>query len=149
MIESPVANDSITNKQATGKSSIYHTCRSVLNALTCVEGFEVYFNTQDNSSTVPHATDPLTKLWQICLQGSSLCYLYNALKPEQPIMTVNKNNSAANKPKACVYHFIIACRDQLHFAEDTLFTVTELFQNDTNGFVKVIKKKILNIYIYI
>ncbi|GAA5810275.1 hypothetical protein MFLAVUS_003695 [Mucor flavus] len=140
MIESPVANDSITNKQATGKSSIYHTCRSVLNALSCVEGFEIYFNSQlqDNSLTLPHANDPLTELWHICLQGSSLCYLYNTLRPDQPIMTANKNNSAANKSKACVYHFIIACRDQLHFAEDTLFTVTELFQNDTNGFVKVV-----------
>ncbi|MBM6387621.1 MAG: hypothetical protein JSY10_27180 [Paenibacillus sp.] len=141
-----IANDSITNKQATGKSSIYHTCRSVLNALSCVEGFEIYFNSQqqDNSLTLPHANDPLTELWHICLQGSSLCYLYNTLKPEQPIMTANKNNSAANKSKACVYHFIIACRDQLHFAEDTLFTVTELFQNDTNGFVKV-----MYIYIYL
>lgn len=148
MIESPVANDSITNKQATGKSSIYHTCRSVLNALSCVEGFEIYFNEQlqDNTLTLPHANDPLTELWHICLQGSSLCYLYNTLRPDQPIMTENKNNSAANKSKACVYHFIIACRDQLHFAEDTLFTVTELFQNDTNGFVKVTYK---GVFVYL
>lgn len=140
MIESPIATDSITNKQATGKASIYHTCRSVLNALTFVEGFDIYFsnNNQDNSLTLPYSNDPLTKLWHICRQGSSLCFLYNTLKPEQPIMTANKNNSAANKSKACVYHFIIACRDQLLFAEDTLFTVTELYQNDTNGFVKVI-----------
>ncbi|KAI7894005.1 uncharacterized protein EV154DRAFT_499888 [Mucor mucedo] len=150
MIESPIANDSITNKQATGKASIYHTCRSVLNALTFVEGFEVFFSdsNQDNSLTLPHSNDPLTKLWHICRQGNSLCFLYNILKPEQPIMTANKNNnSAANKSKACVYHFIIACRDQLLFSEDSLFTVTELYQNDTNGFVKVVNtvKRILDL----
>lgn len=140
MIESPIATDSITNKQATGKASIYHTCRSVLNALNFVPGFEIYLNNLlegDNSLTLPNSNDPLTKLWHICKTGSSLCFLYNTLKPEQPIQT-STNTTATNKSKAYVYHFIIACRDQLHFAEDTLFTVTELFSNDTNGFVKVL-----------
>lgn len=150
MIESPVATDSITNKQATGKASIYHTCRSVLNALTFVEGFDIYFESEDlqpqeQQDSNCTKSDPLTKLWTICRQGSSLCYLYNALKPDQPILTeknTSKNNSATNKSKALVYHFIIACRDQLHFAEETLFTLSDLYQNDTNGFVKV------KLYIY-
>ena len=137
VIESPVANDSITNKQATGKASIYHTCRSVLNALTFIQGFEKYFDRQENDG-LPESNDPLTNLWHICRQGSSLCYLYNTLQPEQPIQIDNtKNSSAANKSKALVYHFIIACRDQLKFAEETLFTLSDLYQNDTNGFVKV------------
>lgn len=136
MIESPVATDSITNKQATQEASIYHTCRSVLNALSYVEGFEVFLENDsikvaENNSI---ANDPLTKLWNICRSGTSLCFLFNALKPDLPI-TVNP--SATNKSKVYIYHFIIACRDQLHFPEDTLFTVTELYQNDTNGFVKV------------
>jgi len=135
MIESPIANDSITNKQATKKESIYHTCRSVLNALEYVDGFDKFMVDINNQDIA--ATDPLTKLWHICKDGSSLCYLYNTLKPDTPITVSKNNSSAANKSKACVYHFIIACRDQLHFPEDTLFTVTELFQNDTNGFVKV------------
>jgi cell division control protein 24 len=132
MIESPIVSDSITNKQATQKASIYHTCRSVLNALGYVPGFQVFIDTED-----VEASDPLTKLWHICKQGASLCYLYNTLQPETPIQ-VNTNSSAANKSKACVYHFIVACRDQLHFAEDTLFTISDLYQNDTNKFVKVL-----------
>ncbi|KAG1145481.1 hypothetical protein G6F37_005476 [Rhizopus arrhizus] len=146
MIESPVATDSITNKQATQEASIYHTCRTVLNALSYVEGFEVFLENDsiklaENSGT---ANDPLTKLWNICRSGTSLCFLFNALKPDLPI-TVNP--SANNKSKVYIYHFIIACRDQLHFPEDTLFTVTELYQNDTNGFVKVVNtvKKILEL----
>lgn len=139
MIESPIATDSITNKQATGKASIYHTCRSVLNALTFVKGFDVYFQELELiDDGLPNSNDPLTKLWHICRQGSSLCYLYNTLKPDEPIMSdPTKNNSAANKSKALVYHFIIACKNQLHFAEETLFTLSDLYQNDTNGFVKV------------
>ncbi|GAN10188.1 conserved hypothetical protein [Mucor ambiguus] len=134
MIESPIVNDSITNKQATKKESIYHTCRSVLNALEYVDGFDKFMVDINNQEIA--ATDPLTKLWHICKDGSSLCYLFNTLKPDTPITVSKNNSSAANKTKACVYHFVIACRDQLHFPEDTLFTVTELFQNDTNGFVK-------------
>ncbi len=132
---------SITNKQATGKASIYHTCRSVLNALTFVKGFEIYLQDVSIDDGLPNSNDPLTKLWHICRQGSSLCYLYNTLRPDEPIMTEKntaKNNSATNKSKALVYHFIIACRDQLGFAEETLFTLSDLYQNDTNGFVKVL-----------
>jgi hypothetical protein len=129
MIESPIVSDSITNKQATQNASIYHTCRSVLNALGYVPGFEVFMEDTED-------VDPLTKLWDICKQGASLCYLYNTLQPGTPIQ-INTTSSAANKSKACVYHFIVACRDQLHFAEDTLFTISDLYQNDTNKFVKV------------
>ncbi|KAI8972156.1 hypothetical protein BDB01DRAFT_900585 [Pilobolus umbonatus] len=139
MIESPTAADSITNKQSSEKSSIYHTCRSVLHALESIPGFDMYLRPSEES-------DLLTQLWNICKQGSSLCYLYNTLMPHTPI-TVNTNSSAANKSKAYVYHFIIACRDQLMFPEDTLFTVTDLYQNNTNGFVKVVNtvKRILDL----
>ncbi|KAG0759353.1 hypothetical protein G6F57_009267 [Rhizopus arrhizus] len=131
MIDSPIATDSITNKQATQEASIYHTCRSVLNALTYVKGFEAFLeNIEENS-----ASDPLTKLWNICRPGTSLCFLFNTLKPDSPITV---NSSATSKSKVYIYHFIIACRDQLYFPEDSLFTVTELCQNDTNGFVKVV-----------
>lgn len=134
MIDSPIVSDSITNKQATQKASIYHTCRSVLNALGYVPGFEVFMDTIDTVGIEP--SDPLTKLWHICKQGASLCYLYNTLQPEKPI-EVKTTKSEANKSKACVYHFIVKCRDELHFAEDTLFTISDLYQNDTNKFVKV------------
>ncbi|CAO3698705.1 unnamed protein product [Rhizopus stolonifer] len=137
MIDSPVATDSITNKQATQEASIYHTCRSVLNGLGYLEGFDEFLEKEDLS-------DPLTKLWNICRPGVSLCFLFNALNTDAPISV---NPSATNKSKAYIYHFIIACRDQLHFPEDSLFTVTELCQNDTNGFVKVVNtlKRILEL----
>jgi cell division control protein 24 len=59
------------------------------------------------------------------------------LRPDTPIEQKKSQSSSANKSKACVYHFIVACKEQLQFSEDELFTVTDLYQNDTNGFVKV------------
>lgn len=110
------------------KASLYQTCRLVLNGLAAVPGFDQYISFDTNNTH-----DPLTKLWDICRQGSSLCLLFNTLRPETPIQF----DPSVNKPKACVYYFIIACRDQLGFSQEGLFTVSDLFQDDTNGFVKV------------
>ncbi|KAI9249638.1 CDC24 calponin-domain-containing protein [Sporodiniella umbellata] len=124
MIDSPIATDSITNKQATQEASIYHTCRSVLNELSYIEGFDVYLKEEDLS-------DPLKRLWNICQPGISLCFLFNALNTDTPI-ALNHHQS-----KKYIYHFIVACKAQLHIPEDSLFTITELYEYDTNGFIKV------------
>ncbi|KAG2216464.1 hypothetical protein INT45_006535 [Circinella minor] len=86
--------------------------------------------------------DPLSKLWFICRQGASLCLLFNTLKPESAI-----DISQKMKSKAYVYHFSIACRDHLGLDQENLFTVSDLFQDDTNGFVKVVNtvRKILEL----
>ncbi|KAI7887080.1 hypothetical protein K492DRAFT_139667 [Lichtheimia hyalospora FSU 10163] len=91
----------------------------------------------DNETTSTQHNDPLSKLWSICRQGSSLCHLFNTLRPDIPIK-LQQEDGTCIKPKACVYHFIIACRDHLKLPEDQLFTVTDLYQDDTNGFVKVV-----------
>ncbi|OAD69987.1 hypothetical protein PHYBLDRAFT_96834, partial [Phycomyces blakesleeanus NRRL 1555(-)] len=144
----PVANDSITNKPASQKASLYYTCRSVLQGLAAVPGFEIYLNPEQpqDSDTITN-TDPLNKLWSICRQGDSLCLLYNTLMPDTPIVIPRSDPKIVIKPKAYVYHFIVACRDQLHFSEESLFTLTDLWQNDTNGFVKVVDtlKRILDL----
>ncbi|KAI8373049.1 uncharacterized protein BYT42DRAFT_616235 [Radiomyces spectabilis] len=153
-IDSPIATDSITNKPATQKASLYHLCRSVLDGLAAVPGFEPYLDLNpptDADDIAPQsaclANDPLSKLWHICRQGSSLCLLYNTLRPDDAIAQGTGLGNMASKPKACIYHFILACRDKLHFSEDSLFTVTDLYQNDTNGFVKVVNtlKRILDL----
>ncbi|KAI9271781.1 hypothetical protein BDA99DRAFT_602523 [Phascolomyces articulosus] len=102
--------------------------------------------TMTSNSSNNSKNDPLSKLWFICRQGASLCLLFNTLKPESPIQLLN-NEQQQMKPKACVYHFIIACRDQLGLDQEGLFTVSDLFQDDTNGFVKVVNtvKKILEL----
>ncbi|KAI7903535.1 uncharacterized protein BX663DRAFT_551254 [Cokeromyces recurvatus] len=113
--------------------SLYHICRSVLDRLSAVEGMANFLDCQDTT------TDPLSKLTFICRQGFPLCTLYNALKPVKPLSVESDPNlNARNSCKANVYHFIVACRQELLFPEEDMFTISDLYQDDTNGFVKVV-----------
>ncbi|KAI7847930.1 hypothetical protein BDC45DRAFT_547368 [Circinella umbellata] len=96
--------------------------------------------THTSSSNSNNTTDPLSKLWSICRRGLPLCILFNALQPETPLKVDDRdpNLNQINTCKASVYHFLVACRTQLEFPEDDVFTITDLYSNDTNGFVKVV-----------
>lgn len=150
-IDSPLPTNSITNKPAS--SSLYHTCRSVLDRLSDVPGFDFYLDMENlppmnltspttSEPSTPtlgaNSGDPLSKLWQIARQGSSLCLLFNTLKPETPLkINQDPGLNTVNSCKASVCHFLVACKKQLEFSESDLFTITDLYSNDTNGFVKV------------
>ncbi|KAI9316775.1 hypothetical protein BX666DRAFT_1946753 [Dichotomocladium elegans] len=151
VIDNPLPTASITNKPAALGASLYHICRSVLDKLTAVEGMNEYLDDAGQSPhplsaqspstsepTTPTSSDPLSKLWSLCRRGAPLCTLFNALNPAKPLKVDPNLNLKQNACKASVYHFIVACRDQLHFSEDELFTITDLYQDDTNGFVKVV-----------
>ncbi|KAI8979267.1 hypothetical protein BDF20DRAFT_835320 [Mycotypha africana] len=128
----PMPASSITNKPSNG-TSIYHTCRSVLDKLLLVEGMSVYY------STVADGNDPLTKLWELCRKGLPLATLFNALEPLERLTTnINCNDLTTSQCKKIIYHFIVACRNQLLFKEEDLFTLSDLYKDNTNGFVKVI-----------
>ncbi len=49
------------------------------------------------------------------------------------------NRSNANACKAQVMKFIIALKEKLGWDPDDIFTVSQLYLNDTNGFVKVVR----------
>jgi cell division control protein 24 len=132
------AAGSIFNKPAT--VSLYQTCRIITDRLRQVSGFEeVYL--QDMGivqSPLSTAKDPVTDLWKCFRVGASLCHLYNATLPEielsvRPEATTNNMNAC----KAEVYHFLLACKKHLGFADEDLFTISELYSENTNGFVKV------------
>ncbi|ORZ13625.1 hypothetical protein BCR42DRAFT_394033 [Absidia repens] len=136
-IDAPVLNDSITNKQATQSNSLYHSCRYVLQAISTIHRLQPYLTISDPMT----ATTPMSILWHFCRQGSSLCILYNTLRPGAPIPDDQSSTSSSTnvrKPKAYVYDFLLACRDQLQFCPDSLFTLKDLFEDDTNGFVRVV-----------
>ncbi|KAI8343985.1 hypothetical protein BC941DRAFT_386335 [Chlamydoabsidia padenii] len=154
-------NSSSGNPLTPTGGSLYHTCRAVLDQLPSVPGMADFIEMENQASSPtcmePPSTpttslksggDPLTKLWRICQRGSPLCTLYNALEPESPLkVDQNPSLNSVNTCKASVYHFIVACRKELLFPEDEMFTISDLYQNDTNGFVKVVNtiQKILNI----
>lgn len=142
VIDTPIPSVSITNKPA-NSTSLYHTCRSVLDRLSLVEGMSTYLEneTPSSASTSSESTngnttsDPLSKLWSICRRGAPLATLLNALNPEEPLKY--QTSSQINECKKIVYHFIVACRKQLDFTEEDVFTLSDLYKDNTNGFVKV------------
>lgn len=95
-------------------------------------------NTDVSSTVAGSSNDPLSKLCYLCRRGTPLFTLFNALNTHQPLkMDPNPKLNQVNNCKASVYHFLVACRKQLLFPEEELFTVSDLYVDDTNGFVKV------------
>ncbi|KAI7889262.1 uncharacterized protein EV154DRAFT_515002 [Mucor mucedo] len=144
-VEMPMPSISITNKPSCG-TSLYHTCRSVLDRLSLVEGMTHYLELESPSTTSPsesviHNTsnDPLTKLWELCRRGTPLATLFNALNPVEPLKAADTTTQQqTSECKKTVYHFIVACRNQLLFTEDQVFTLSDVYKDSTNGFVKVV-----------
>ncbi|OAD66085.1 hypothetical protein PHYBLDRAFT_10626, partial [Phycomyces blakesleeanus NRRL 1555(-)] len=128
--------------------SLYHTCCSVLNRLSAVEGMMSYLemdttalNIVSSEPSTPTLTngDPLSKLWAMARLGSPLCTIFNVLSPETPLhIDADPTHSTLNTCKKSIYHFLVGCRNQLAFTEEDVFTISDLYQDDTNGFVKVV-----------
>lgn len=162
MIDVPMPSFSITNKPSSG-TSLYHKCRSVLDRLALVEGMSYYLefenlnlitstsgssviSAESSSTTNSNSSDPLTKLWELCRRGTPLATLFNALNPKEPLkldFTSQQTQQQMNECKKIVYHFIVACRNQLEFKEEDVFTLSDLYKDNTNGFVKVCRLKLI------
>lgn len=161
----PQAANNIGNKPAVAGSSLYQACLALRDRLWCVPGFgEAYLSestlepSPDGSAPLsglasappspkanaPPATrpiassDPVTQLWQLFRLGAPLCALFNHLGPRTPLgINPDANRSNANECKKQVARFIIALQNELGWDPDDCFTVSQLYLNDTNGFVKV------------
>ena len=148
----PVPANTLMNKQASPGSGLYQSCVSLRERLWCVPGFGTEF-LEPSAAPSPGATDtrpngvpqmqfdPVAHLWQCFRLGTPLCKLYNQLSPrvaEIPL-TVDTNLSNANACKALVMRFLIALKERLGWDPDDTFTVSQLYLNDTNGFVRVIR----------
>ncbi|KAK9702352.1 Guanine nucleotide exchange factor for Cdc42p, partial [Basidiobolus ranarum] len=131
-------------KPAVG-STFYSDCRRLLRRLHKVPSLSGFIDSQqvvcsatDSYCPFPSGTNPITTLWNTFRLGSSLCALFNATEPET-LLEVDEGITLDNL-KACkhsVYHFLLGCKNQLGLNDDALFTITELYQDDTNKFLKV------------
>ncbi|KAF9906534.1 hypothetical protein BX616_000701 [Lobosporangium transversale] len=126
--------------------SLYQSCLNLIERLSGVPGFEEYLNpdllqnTQAGAPSTSSPNDPVHQLWVLFRMGSPLACIFNGLRPKDPLkINPATNLSNINACKASVFHFLVACRQELHFSENDLFSITDLFHDDTNGFVKVIK----------
>lgn len=125
--------------------SLYQSCLNLIERLSGVPDFEDYLNpeilqnTQAGSPSSSGPNDPVNQLWVLFRLGSPLACIFNGLRPREPLKINNADNnlSNVNACKATVFRFLVGCRQELQFSEENLFTISELYQDDTNGFVKV------------
>ncbi|CAG8729838.1 5124_t:CDS:2, partial [Acaulospora colombiana] len=148
---------STLNRPAQASQSLYPLCRNLLDRLRCVKEFEQYLiqgqnamknengskagtpTSESGSSNDIAYKDPVNLLWTTFRLGYPLCALFNALQPLNPLTVEEERPGTSNKkPKASVYNFLVACSKQLNLDPEQTFTISQLYQDDTNGFVKVI-----------
>ncbi|KAJ2594883.1 Guanine nucleotide exchange factor for Cdc42p [Coemansia sp. RSA 1722] len=125
-------------------TSIYQKSINLLDKLACIDGFDVYIAAmfEDGAREISGSPylNPIQLLWDTFRQGTSLCVIYNALRPEEPLDTsLDESKNILRQRKDRVYRFVKACKEHHIVKDEDLFTITELFKDDTNSFVKVLK----------
>ncbi|ANB15608.1 Rho family guanine nucleotide exchange factor CDC24 [Sugiyamaella lignohabitans] len=81
--------------------------------------------------------DPVTHVWRFLRMGTSLCALYNALNPPTPLPAGVSNDLKV--AKRALYAFIQACKSELEYSDDQLFTISNVYSESTSVLIKVIK----------
>ena len=125
--------------------SLFSNCLTLIEKLYSFPLFEFYLfpdgveilQLQDSP-----LIDPISILWSCFRLGAPLCMIYNQISPHAPL---NVSDVSSIRPpnytaicKKDVYNFIVACRDNLQIKEVENFQLSELYKEDTHGFVKVI-----------
>ena len=163
-IEIPQVSSSQINRQATSATSVYQKCLQLRIRLSKVENFIPFIKTGANSNdplsnndssnptplpTPPISSNAVSQLWACFRLGSSLCFLYNQLGYDQLEISDNLDLSNQSICKKGVARFIMACKKlgdteraesggSKGWTTDDLFTVSDLYKTDTNGFIKVL-----------
>jgi cell division control protein 24 len=137
-MSTPTINDNIINKKADPAQGLYQTCLTLRERLRDVPDFEKFLEPpEDADPNVPE--DPVTQLWRCFRMGSSLCVLFNATRPVELIRDerLNPNLGTVNDCKAATFHFLKGIQQELDIQGDDAFMISNLYSDDTNGFVKV------------
>ncbi len=129
------ASDNVLNKKGDKETSLYQICLSLKERLRAVPNFEQQMLEEVDSAD--EDVDPVTLLWRTFRRGYPLLILYNALNPVVRLEIDSSRIGEANRGKAATLKFLGACIDILKFPGEECFFVTDLFGDDTTGFVKV------------
>ena len=135
----PHQHDNIMNRKGGVNSSLYQSCLALRKRLAEVPDFEPHLEEMDQEERDSgDTTDPVTSMWQMLRQGIPLMTIYNALQPKVLIkIDTSKVTNEANYPKAATFKFLQACLGELKFPANECFLITDLYGQDTTGFVKV------------
>lgn len=141
-----VATNNIINQRADASRSLYQICLNSTQRLRQVPGFDQHLADLDEEEDVEEmAMDPMSSLWRCLRKGYPLLTIYNCLQPTTPLTIDEKKIPAKNIPKRAAFQFVQACLVELKLRPDECFVLTDLFGDDTTGFVKVSLASFYNI----
>lgn len=117
--------------------SLYQICIKLQRRLTGVPGFEEHL--AQIEERIEEGSDPVSSLWQCFREGVPLLAIYNASQPEEGDLKVKQGSAPERRGKEAAYLFTKACKEQMGIPSIDIFTLTDLFSDNTTGFVKVTK----------
>lgn len=132
------ADQNIMNKKGGLSNSLYQSCLTLKRRLAEVPGFEFYLVDMDQEELDQNdASDPVTSVWNMLRRGFPLMTIYNALQPKVMLDVDYGRVTEAKLGKAATFKFLQACLEDLQFPPNEVFLITDLYGQDTTGFVKV------------
>jgi cell division control protein 24 len=130
------ANNNVLNKRADKDEGIFQICLNLRRRLRGIpECDDALIQEEEDARMHTEEADPVTLIWRTFRQGEPLMAIYNALNPEVPLRV--DPNKRTKRDQAATFQFINACIKQLNFPAQEMFMVTDLYGDDTTGFVKV------------
>jgi cell division control protein 24 len=116
--------------------SLYHICIKLRRRLSGVPGFRPYLDEMEEREG--DGSDPVSSLWQCFRSGLPLLTIYNASDPEEGDLTVDTSRPD-RVGKEAAFLFIKSCMQKMKIPAADTFTLTDLYSDNTTGFVKVTK----------
>ena len=133
----PEGAQNIMNRRANPESSLYRICLNLRKRLAEVPGFQEHIaEMEEEEREANDSSDPVTTMWNCLRHGYPLLTLYNAFRPPVPLL-IDPNISEAKIPKHAAFKFLQACMGELKFPASEMFLITDLYGENTTGFVKV------------
>ncbi|KAF2274731.1 uncharacterized protein EI97DRAFT_98052 [Westerdykella ornata] len=129
------ASNNVLNKRADKDTSLFQRCLNLQMRLRLIPGFEQWMREEEDKAD--DDADPVTLLWRTFRRGYPLLDIYNALGPKVPLSIDESKIAEKNRPKTAAYKFIQACVGELKFPSEECFILSDLYGDDTTGFVKV------------
>lgn len=80
--------------------------------------------------------DPVTQLSQLFQQGSPLCIIFNAVKPQFKLNVISSDDLKVIKKS--IFDFVLGCKQHFAFVDEELFTISDVFSNYTTNLIKII-----------
>jgi len=117
--------------------SLYQISRKLRKRLSGVPGFQPYLDEMEQREE--EGSDPVSSLWQCFRTGLPLLTIYNASQPEEGELRVKQSQVPEKIGKEAAYLFTKVCKQQMNIPSTEIFTLTDLFSDNTTGFVKVTK----------